>query len=245
MKWQRNTVVLVGIAIALSLGVFISETQRRSSNTAEPDLLAQPTGDPIVSFKEEDVTTLTLNRAGQTLQFERNAEAEWQMVKPETALAEPGAIAFLLNAITTEPAQQTITIEASRLEEFGLANPTTTVVVTLANGETHTLALGAEDFSQTSVYVQLDPPAASDPTSEITLYIVSGNVINGVDRPLAEWKAVTDIPVSEESTPSYDNSPTNEPSDRLPPAPDVPGSEDDKTPSPEAPSPDNAPPNAE
>jgi hypothetical protein len=139
MKLKRSTVALVGVALLLGAGVLIAESQRGNApQTAEVD----GTGETIFPFEESAVTRLQVDRDGEILVFEKDSEGNWQMVEPDTSPAEPGAVAFLLSRLNTDSPLETVTIQPDEVEDFGLADPAGTVIVTLENGTEHRLLLG-------------------------------------------------------------------------------------------------------
>ncbi|NMF85263.1 DUF4340 domain-containing protein [Nodosilinea sp. P-1105] len=185
MKLQRNTLILVGVAFLLGAGVLIAETQRART----PEM--QRAGDaasPILGFAETDVTTLTVERGNETLVFNRNDDGDWQMIEPDTALAEPGAVAFLLSRLNTDSPLQRVSMAADQFNDFGFNAPTGIVTVTLEDGTDHELILGGPDFSGNANYAVINPdpwPPADD--SEHEVLVVSRDVANGINRPLEEW----------------------------------------------------------
>lgn len=189
MKFQRSTVILVGVALLLGAGVLIAESQRTG-----PSPTASQTGDrggPVFPFAETDVTALAVERDGETLRFERDDDNNWQMVAPDNALAEPGAVAFLLSRLNTDSPLQRVTMAADDIEAFGLADPQGRVDITLADGTEHRLWLGGPDFSGNANYALIDPPDPWPPTApsgEYAVLVVTRDVANGINRPLAEWK---------------------------------------------------------
>ncbi|MBT9311137.1 DUF4340 domain-containing protein [Leptothoe kymatousa] len=210
MKLQRSTGVLLGVAIALVATVAIIETTKKN----RPEK-----GQPLYAFAEEDVDAFTITRSDTTLAFEKT-DGTWQMTAPEDAPADPSAIAFFLNIITTDPITETILATTAQLDDYGLDAPRATVEMTVFE-ESHTLALGDEDFSGSSMYVM---------TTEITpetepgeLYLMPNSLRSGIGRRIDQWIAAEDSeeaveeglePESEETTePSA--SEESEPSDAL------------------------------
>ncbi|NJL47012.1 MAG: hypothetical protein HC929_05270 [Leptolyngbyaceae cyanobacterium SM2_5_2] len=63
MKFQRSTVILVGVALLLGAGVLIAESQRARTPETAAVGDSQP---PIFDFAETDVATLRVERAGAT-----------------------------------------------------------------------------------------------------------------------------------------------------------------------------------
>ncbi|TVP68645.1 MAG: hypothetical protein EA342_05000 [Leptolyngbya sp. LCM1.Bin17] len=196
MKLQRNTLILVGVAFLLGAGVLIAETQR--ARTPEMQR-AEDAASPILDFAETDVTTLTVERGNETLVFTQDDQGSWQMIEPDTALAEPGAVAFLLSRLNTDSPLQRVSMAADQFTDFGFNAPTGIVTVSLEDGTEHELILGGPDFSGNANYAVIDPepwPPAED--SEHAVLVVTRDVANGVNRPLDEWKMPVEGEVEED-----------------------------------------------
>jgi len=198
MKFQRSTLILVGVAFLLGAGVLIAESQRSQS----PESAAQTESTaPIFTFEETDVATLTVDRGNETLVFEQDDDGNWQMTAPENAVAEPGAIAFLLSRLNTDSPLQTVTMTADQATDFGFNAPVGMVTVTLNDGTEHELILGGPDFSGSANYAVVDPaPWPPVGESESSVLVVTRDVANGINRPLAEWKMPVETPAPETGT---------------------------------------------
>ncbi|TVQ10453.1 MAG: hypothetical protein EA368_07375 [Leptolyngbya sp. DLM2.Bin27] len=195
MKFQRSTLILVGVAFLLGAGVLIAESQRSQpgSPTAQTD-----TAGPIFTFAESDVATLTIDRGNETLVFELDADGNWQMLEPETALAEPGAVAFLLSRLITDSALQTVTMTADQAADFGFNAPVGIVTVGLNDGTEHELILGGPDFSGSADYAVIDPdPWPPEAGIEYSVLVVTRDVANGINRPFEEWLMPVETPDTE------------------------------------------------
>ncbi|MGF1516937.1 MAG: hypothetical protein ACFCVB_03915 [Nodosilinea sp.] len=185
MKFQRSTLILVGVAFLLGAGVLIAESQR--SQPGSPTAQTDGAG-PILTFDESDVATLTVDRGNETLVFEQDDEGNWQMLEPENALAEPGAIAFLLSRLNTDSPLQTVTMTADQTTDFGFNAPLGIVTVTLNDGTEHQLILGGPDFSGNANYAVIDPdPWPPEAGTEYSVLVVTRDVANGINRPREEW----------------------------------------------------------
>ncbi|MEO1093714.1 MAG: DUF4340 domain-containing protein [Cyanobacteria bacterium J06638_28] len=211
MKLQRSTVGLVITALLLGSGVLISQVSRQSgSPTATPGEAAAP----VYDFAETSVVELQIENDFQAVAFTKDGAGFWQMTEPEAMPAEEAAIAFLLSRLTTDGLLQTTTIDAAEQADFGLDSPSTTVDIILADGTTHQLLLGDPDFSGTNVYALIDPeifPLPED-AGEVTVAIVSEDIVNGTNRPLDEWQAVVEepdpVPEEEEESDGEDEEPS-------------------------------------
>jgi hypothetical protein len=192
MKFQRSTIILVGVAFLLGAGVLIAESQR----TRSPESATQSEStEPILTFEETDVVTLAIDRGNETLIFEQDDTGDWQMVEPEEALAEPGAIAFLLSRLNTDSPLQTVTMEPDQITEFGFSAPVGIATVTLQDGTEHELILGGPDFSGGANYAIVDPdPWPPEAGQDTSVLVVTRDVANGINRPLEEWKMPVETP---------------------------------------------------
>ncbi|NEP15565.1 MAG: DUF4340 domain-containing protein [Leptolyngbya sp. SIO4C1] len=187
---QRSTWILLVVAIALGGGVLLYENQR-GQEAGEATRT-----DAIAPFEESAVQQLRIERSGETIAFEKDEAGDWRMTEPQQQPAEPAAIAYLLNILTNEPAQP-ISAAAADLEPFGLAEPAATLALTLTDESTYSLAVGDTDFSGNSRYVRpltAEAPADTETVGAETVevYLVSGGLSNGIERPLEEWLVADD-----------------------------------------------------
>jgi len=111
---------------------------------------------------------------------------DWKLTSPITGPANDGNIAFLLSQLSTGSSDQTWTIAPDRLQEFGLKPPAATVTITLKDGTTHRLVLGAVSFDGANVYAQVDPPGDGEQT--VVLLPISFEEA-AVSRALEDWQA--------------------------------------------------------
>lgn len=194
MKLQRSTLVLLITAIALSGSVLIYESQR--TGDADSDVAAQDTEAPLFAFTEADIQELFIERLDAEILLE-NTTSGWLMRAPQKATAEPAAVVYLLDFLTSKPTRRTLTVPADDLAEFGLDDPRATVEIKLANGKTHQLRLGAPEFSGNTLYVQTSAPDAEtgDP---VTIYTISSGLTSAVNRPAEDWLTVE--PTADEPT---------------------------------------------
>ncbi len=213
MKLQRSTVGLVATALILGGAVWILQaTQTGDRPTASSP---QTEASPVFDFQEADVVGLHIETQSQAVTFAKDNQGTWQMTEPAERPAEAAAIAFLLSRLTTDGLLQTTTIDAAAQADFGLDVPFTTVDITLADGTTHRLILGDADFSGSNAYALIDPAPfpVPDDAGEMTVAVVSDDIVNGTNRPLEEWQAQADTadPEGEDATNAADDPVTSTP----------------------------------
>lgn len=211
MKLQQTTLILLGTAIVLGSFVYFHEIQNATQREA-PKTIKQP----IFSFKDEQVQSVTINLKDQTLEFERvsGQQTNWRMKTPQETLASDASVAFLLNLLVEGKSDRTFPIQSNQLPEYGLDKPSATVTVKLKNQVIHRLILGKPDFNRSFLYAQADP-ASHLPQQQVLL--VPMDFEYGVNRPMAEWQFKQEKPASSMPSPtSRSSTPSPVPSNTKP-----------------------------
>jgi hypothetical protein len=181
MKIQRQAFGLLCAAALCAGGVYLYET--RKSNPEAPNADGRALA-KLFTFKEEEITFLTIQTVGQTVAIEKQNQ-KWQLSAPAKVPANEATVAFLTNLLTTGNRDRVLTVAVDRKAEFGLDQPTGTIEITLNNQQKHRLVLGKMSFDRSSVYVQVDPDQNA---KELQVSLLSPQFMNAIDRPLREWQ---------------------------------------------------------
>ncbi|MEO0886659.1 MAG: hypothetical protein AAFY54_12080 [Cyanobacteria bacterium J06648_10] len=246
---KRGTWLLLLSAIALTGGVLLLENRSgdRPEDTASNELATEK----LFPFEEEDIEQFSVVRASaegqedsddEALSFVKGDDGNWEMTVPERlpdkAIAQNGAIAFLLSQVTTTNAKPVAiepdadsnsdaTADATEsLEPFGLADPTATLSLT-ANGSDYQLLIGGLDFAGNQRYVQAIESPSAEPADSIemptemptasSIYLISSDIITAIERPTEDWllqdEATTNEATEETATEetATENPPPGEP----------------------------------
>jgi hypothetical protein len=203
MKLQRTTLVLLITATLLGGGVYFSEIQRAQNQEA-----AKTTKEPIFSFKEDQIESVTIYTKTETLEFERASgkgrTTNWQMKQPKEAPASDAAVAFLLDLLAEGKSDRSFFIPANQRQEYGLNQPLATVKVQLKNKENHRLSLGKPDFNRSFLYAQADSPQQT--SGQLKVLLVPIDFDYAVNRPISEWQNQAERPKSPTPSPTPTNS---------------------------------------
>ena len=212
---NRGTLLLLLIAIALGGGVLLFENRDgtdRVENANETTGEAQ--GKPLLPFEESAITQFSLSRPNANdLTFFKDESDVWRMSAPEENIAEGGAIAFLLDQIA-RPSNRVINTDSRSLVDFGLDDPEATITLEASSdakapeskNSTYQLLVGDADFGGDQRYIQVinlaDEPANTlssdeetetdqspdaEESSETEVHLVSGGIINAIERPEPDW----------------------------------------------------------
>lgn len=208
---NRGTLVLIGCAIALGGAVLLIENRDdTATDITEPETelasTSQETGEFMFPFAESDIESFTLSRPDEVLTFDKDEDGFWRMSAPQDAEAEGGAIAFLLNQLTST-AVRSLDVAPDTLERFNLITPEVTIDL-VAEGQPYQFLIGDADFTGDQRYVRAIATAEAeeeDPET-IDIHLVSGSITNAVERPTEEWlvspEADDSSEEAEESAPS-------------------------------------------
>jgi Domain of unknown function (DUF4340) len=207
MKLQKNTFVLIGLALSLAGAVSVLEFQVNPKQEA-----AKEEQQKIFTFKSDRIQFFTIKTPEKILTFERNydikgGKSSWKMKVPTASPANQASVDFLLDRLATGKIDRTINATSDRLPEFGLDKPQATVTVKLDNQETHRLVLGKTDFSGRFLYALANP--SEPPGQNFAVLLVPFDFKNATQRPLSEWKKAEASPKENKSKPSPVPSPEN------------------------------------
>ncbi len=183
MKLRRTTWFLLGLALLLGGFVYVYEIQGKPQREAIEAKQKQ-----IFTFPEKEIKELTIERAEQTLKFERTKDDRnpWLMKQPEEVPVNDGVISFLLNLLAKEQSDRSFTVSSDRLSQYGLDKPLATITIVLENGKKHQLILGKPDFQDKFIYALTQPPTNNKQKLEVIL--ISKNFQYAVEREIEEWK---------------------------------------------------------
>jgi hypothetical protein len=170
--------MLLVTAALLAGGVAIWERQPR------PQADAPPLVEQVFRFAVNDVSLITVQTGPQVVSVER-VNGQWQMSAPEKVPASEPTVSYLTNLLTSSNRDRVVTVALDRKAEFGLDNPSGTIVVTLNNQQKHQLILGKPTYDRTALYAQIDPdPQAKD----LVVSLIPIQFIDAVTRPITEWQ---------------------------------------------------------
>ncbi len=153
---QLKPLNLFLITIALFLGATVYALNYRQQNPTP--LQSASSSQRLFQFDERQVQALEVTTPVRSLTVIKDDNGLWQLVEPETALANQASVAYLANLLASQPSDRTLTISSDDLSTYGLNQPLATLQVTVEGDRSHTLVLGTYNFNRTALYALVDPP---------------------------------------------------------------------------------------
>lgn len=146
----RTTLILGGVFLALLAYVYFGEIRRPPA----PDANATPTPAPIMNVAADQVLGITVRGGEQETRLSREQGGEWQLEAPVPGPADTARVDQFLDRVATLSPTRTLD-EPGSLEDYGLDQPALEVTLTLGDGSTQVLQIGAANPQGTAYYVQV------------------------------------------------------------------------------------------
>ena len=140
------------IALWLLLTAYYMVGDRRSAGVDNVTLspsAALPFGDIDVAT----VNTLMLESNDRRVRVERSGEG-WQVVEPRNATVPSDLISALLFAVVGVPETRSVSLDETRITEFGLHDPAVRLTLGRTDGSDVRVSLGSRNPAGTAVYAR-------------------------------------------------------------------------------------------
>ncbi|HPL29827.1 MAG TPA: DUF4340 domain-containing protein [Anaerolineae bacterium] len=191
----RTTLLVVGVFLALLAYVYLGELRR----PAATDTATTPTPAPLLSVAADQVLGLSVSGGGKETRLARQVGREWQLEAPVPGPADASRVSQFLGRVAMLNPTRSLD-DAGPLEEYGLAPPALEVTLTLADGSTQVLRIGAENPQQTAYYAQVQGQAGVHLVAALTVQSAQG-MLDTPPVPPTATPAATSTP-TEASTPA-------------------------------------------
>src|ERR1041385_4294761 len=111
---KRSTLILLIAAVALGSFVYFYKTKSGKPRDEKAD-----TSKPAFNFKREDVTAVTVTRAGQAVALE-NQDNKWVIKQPVMAAADQTTVDALINGLADARVERNLTASADEIKSYKL-----------------------------------------------------------------------------------------------------------------------------
>jgi hypothetical protein len=127
----------------------------------------------------KDVTAVALRRGAESVQLSRDGEA-WQMLEPVKARASRPAVDELLANVLTAKIDREIDANPKSPADFGLDKPAADLTLTLKDGKSLGLELGAKNPTGVWVYARERGKPA--------VFVLGESVLRDATKPVADFR---------------------------------------------------------
>lgn len=173
MRWQTTAALAVLLAL---LGGFYYVYEVRWGPAREE---AAARKGRVFGAETKDVTGVEITRGSETVSLRREGE-QWQILEPVKARGSRAAVDELLATVMTARIDREIDPQPASPADFGLEKPAATLALTLADGKTLGLQLGAKNPTGVWVYArERDKPA---------VFVLGESVLREALRPVVDFR---------------------------------------------------------
>jgi Domain of unknown function (DUF4340) len=173
MRWQ--TTAALALLLALLGGFYYLYEVRWGPGREE----AAARKGRVFAADTKDVTAVELKRAGESVRLQREGEA-WQMLEPVKARASRPTVDEVLANVLTAKIDREIDPSPKSPADFGLDKPAADLTLTLKDGKTLGLELGAKNPTGVWVYARERGKPA--------VFVLGESVLRDATRPVADFR---------------------------------------------------------
>lgn len=173
MRWQTTAVLALLLAV---LGGFYYLYEVRWGPAREE---AAARKGRVFTADTKDVTGVTLKRPADAVQLAREGE-EWRMLEPVKAPASRPTVDEVLANVLTAKIDREIDPDPKSPADFGLDKPAADLTLTLKDGKTLGLELGAKNPTGVWVYARERGKPA--------VFVLGESVLRDATRPAADFR---------------------------------------------------------
>ncbi|MBI3825343.1 MAG: DUF4340 domain-containing protein [Candidatus Rokubacteria bacterium] len=177
MRWQTTAVLAV---LLIALGAFYYVFEVRLGPGREE---AEARKGRVFSVENKDVTALRMKRPADTVALKREGD-DWRLLEPVAARADRAKVEEAITALATTRSDREIEAAPRALADFGLDKPSAEVTVTLKDGKTLGLVLGARTPTGAWVYAREAGKAPVFTTSDSVQRLVTAPVADFRDKTI-------------------------------------------------------------
>jgi hypothetical protein len=173
MRWQTTAALALLLAV---LGGFYYLYEVRWGPGREE---ATARKGRVFAADTKDVTAIELKRAGESVRLQREGDA-WQLLEPVKARASRPTVDEVLANVLTAKIDREIDPSPKSPADFGLDKPAAEFTLTLKDGKTLGLELGAKNPTGVWVYARERGKPA--------VFVLGESVLRDATRPVADFR---------------------------------------------------------
>ncbi len=174
LKIFRLPLILLGIAIVVGIGLYISKTIEKKKKTAEEKLF---------NFNSLNILEVSIKRQSRNdeVHFKKAGEDFWEITSPISAEADP----YIPNGIARKledekPTRRFKKSEVENISEFGLEPPEFMITLKDKDGKEYKLLLGKKAPIGYSAYATKE--------GDEELYLVSASILNDLNKEIKDYR---------------------------------------------------------
>lgn len=168
---MKNKGLLIALAILAALGGAVYWSDQKKAEDEKHPPVAADAAPKILTIPDDQIQNVRLEKRGGDVVALSKASGKWELTEPKPLAADQDAANGVIQNLSNLASDRLIEEKATKLDAYGLTNPSEQVIITRKDGKKDTLLLGDDDPTGSGVYAKV----ANDPrVFTIASYVKTG-----------------------------------------------------------------------
>jgi hypothetical protein len=148
---MKSTGLLIAAALlAVLTGVLYWSNHHK---TEDAKTSATPAATKLLSFKDTDVTKIEIDKKGtEQVELAKGSDGKWAITAPQSLAGDQDAITGVISVLSGLNSEQVVEDHAIDLKQYGLADPSVKIDLTMRDGKSQKILLGDDTPTGNAVY---------------------------------------------------------------------------------------------
>ena len=148
---MKSTGLLIAAALlAVLTGVLYWSNHHK---TEDAKTSATPAATKLLSFKDTDVTKIEIDKKGtEQVELAKGSDGKWAITAPQSLAGDQDAITGVISVLSGLNSEQVVEDHAIDLKQYGLADPSVKIDLTMKDGKSQKILLGDDTPTGNAVY---------------------------------------------------------------------------------------------
>ena len=148
---MKSTGLLIAAALlAVLTGVLYWSNHHK---TEDAKTSATPAATKLLSFKDTDVTKIEIDKKGtEQVELAKGSDGKWAITAPQSLTGDQDAITGVISVLSGLTSEQVVEDHAIDLKQYGLADPSVKIDLTMKDGKSQKILLGDDTPTGNAVY---------------------------------------------------------------------------------------------
>ena len=148
---MKSTGLLIAAALLAALtGVLYWSNHHKSEDKPASDA---PVATKLLSFKDADVNKIEIDKKGtEQVELAKGADGKWAITAPQSLTGDQDAITGIISVLSGLNSERVVEDHAIDLKQYGLADPSVKIDLTMKDGKSQKLLLGDDTPTGNAVY---------------------------------------------------------------------------------------------
>jgi len=148
----KGLVIATGLFCVLA-GLIFWSNKHKAAEEAKPPASTTP---QVLHLNQADVTGISIAKKGGAAVVLQKTGNDWRLTEPKSYPVDTDSVTSFLQSVSSVDADSVVEDRPADIAQFGLAQPSVTVTLTMKDGKTRTLLIGDDAPTGGDVYAKTE-----------------------------------------------------------------------------------------